>query len=83
MSSIVHGLLKQETISGNVATRIDRTDESVIYIGIADVGTGDNEPLWMIKRLEIGNEIIKKYAPPTNGNLYSNIWNNRLDLEYI
>jgi hypothetical protein len=62
-------------------TRIDDTDESNIYLGWAQYGTSENEPLWKIKKIENNSGVwAQKYA---DGNeFYDNVWANRINLNY-
>lgn len=71
-----------KTISKNDApTRIDDTDENNIYLGWAQYGTGENEPYWRIKKIENNGGVwAQKYAD--GDELYDNVWNNRLNLNY-
>ena len=65
------------------AKRTDIVNDNLIYKGEAYVGSSSANPVWRIRRLTIGNDgdVTEEWA---NGNSnFENIWNDRINLEYI
>jgi hypothetical protein len=65
----------------NYTQHIDYISESVTYIGQANPGTNDSDPLWRIKKItSTGDDIDIQYA---DGNAnFDNIWDDRVSLSY-
>ena len=64
------------------AKRVDFVTESLIYRGEATVGTDDSEPLWRIRRIEIGvdDDVTEKWADGTDE--FIHVWADRLTYTY-
>lgn len=70
-------------LSGVITKREKSVDLKYIYIGTASAGSADDEPVWNIRRIEIGNDGNFKEILWANGNeLYNCKWSDRLTLEY-
>lgn len=64
------------------AKKVDFAGESVIYTGVAEVGSATSSPLWRISKttLETDDDVTIEWA---DGNAnFDNIWDNRLALVY-
>jgi hypothetical protein len=64
-----------------LAKRVDCTDGTVIYQGMAEIGTLDASSTWQIKRTTITGAIIEvEFAEGEKDFKY--IWDNRASLTY-
>lgn len=64
------------------AKRVDFVTENEIFRGEAKVGTADDEPLWRIRRIEIGvdDDVVEKWAEGTDD--FIHVWADRLTYTY-
>lgn len=70
-----------ETTVPSYTKRVDEIDESTTYIGEADPGSSESDPVWRIQKLEFtGPDIDILWA---NGNSnFDNVWDDRTSLTY-
>ena len=60
---------------------VDQASATILYVGIADVGSSAAASVWQIKKLTTAGDILTMTFADGNSN-YDNIWNNRASLTY-
>ena len=75
-------ILTDDKESKNLTVRLDQISSTLFYVGKAVIGSIDSNSTWQIVRYtKTGNILKSEYA---NGSeLFNQIWNNRLTLNYI
>ena len=75
-------ILTDDKESKNLTVRLDQISSTLFYVGKAVIGSIDSNNTWQIVRYtKTGNILKSEYA---NGSeLFNQIWNNRLTLNYI
>jgi len=76
-----------QQVSGNVGTtpvakRYDQVDDTLAYLGDADVGSSESSSVWRIQRLEFtaGGSVTITFADGNDN--FDNNWTNRASLSY-
>ena len=75
-------ILTDDKESKRLTVRLDQISSTLFYVGKAVIGSIDSNSTWQIVRYtKTGNILKSEYA---NGSeLFNQIWNNRLTLNYI
>ena len=75
-------ILTDDKQGKNLTVRLDQISPDLFYVGKALIGSIDSNSTWQIvKYTKTGNILKSEYA---NGSeLFNQIWNNRLTLNYI
>jgi hypothetical protein len=75
-------ILTDDKQGKNLTVRLDQISTDLFYVGKALIGSVDSNNTWQIvKYTKTGNILKSEYA---NGSeLFNQIWNNRLTLNYI
>ena len=75
-------ILTDDKESKRLTVRLDQISSTLFYVGKAVIGSIDSNNTWQIVRYtKTGNILKSEYA---NGSeLFNQIWNNRLTLNYI
>jgi hypothetical protein len=68
-------------VKNDSPTRFDIIDENNVYLGWAEYGIDESEPLWKIKNIKNNGGIWSSKFGDGN-ELYDNVWNNRTILNY-
>lgn len=63
-----------------MAVQIDDTNDPVIYIGKAPIGSATSSAVWQVVKLDTTSGLVKKWADGDAS--YNNIWDNRASLSY-
>lgn len=70
-----------QIVKDEFPTRIDEVNDSLFYLGWAELGADENAPCWKIRRiLKIGNVWRQEYA--FGNQFYRYIWTDRGTLPY-
>lgn len=64
------------------AKRVDFVGDSIIYSGVAPVGSVNADPVWKISRTTLGNDGDVTVEWADGNSLYDNVWNDHLTLSY-
>ena len=78
----VISIISDDKEGKNLTVRLDQVSTNLFYVGKALIGSTDSSNTWQIVRYtKTGNILKSEYA---NGSeLFNQIWNNRLTLNYI
>lgn len=68
-------------VTDELATRIDESSDTLIYIGYAQLGATENSNVWKIKRIQKTGNVWKVEFANGNQN-YINNWTLRASLNY-
>lgn len=68
-------------VTNELATRIDESSDTLIYIGYATLGANENSNSWKIKRIQKTGTVWKVEFADGNENYVHN-WTNRATLNY-
>lgn len=65
-----------------IPTRVDQVNDTLFYLGFAELATGEDEPFWKIRRIQqVGSVWEQKYV---NGDeFYRYIWDDRSSYAYL
>lgn len=73
------GSVLRRAISKLLATRIDTSGGTTIYIGKAPIGSATSSAVWSIKKLDTSSGVVITWADSGN---FTQIWDNRSGLTY-
>jgi len=66
----------------NQALRVDdTTTANTVYLGYAEIGADNADPIWRIKKIDTSSGADITWADGNDD--YDNIWNNRTTLNYF
>jgi hypothetical protein len=82
MSSINHDFNTAVFESNkNWTTFIDEVNDSITYIGTAEIGTTSDSPFWQIRKItKTGTQTLVQWAESTDR--FSNVWDDRATFTY-
>jgi len=66
--------------SSNVAVRFDPTNDPILYLGKAPIGTTTSDAKWQISKLDTSSGFVKTWADGDAD--FDNVWDNRTSLTY-
>jgi hypothetical protein len=61
------------------ASRLDDSNDPILYIGKAPVGSDESDPVWQIAKLDTSSGLIKTWASTAQ---FNQVWNDRTTLTY-
>lgn len=64
----------------NLASRIDDTNDPIIYIGKAPIGSSESNAVWQVVKLDTSSGLIKTWADGDAS--FDNVWADRASLTY-
>lgn len=62
--------------------RVDKVDDTTIYVGAARAGTAASAALWQIRRLTVAGTASVAIEWADGNTDYDNVWDNRASLSY-
>lgn len=65
-----------------IPTRVDEASDTLFYLGFAELGTEENEPLWKIRRIQqVGSVWEQRYVNGDENYRYR--WSDRATYPYL
>lgn len=64
----------------SLAVRLDDSNDPILYIGKASIGSATSSSVWQIAKLDTSSGLIKTWAD--GDSLFNNKWDDRASLTY-
>ena len=70
-----------QIVKDEFPTRIDEVSDTLFYLGWAELGSDEADPVWKIRKITLSGTVWRQeYA--FGNQFYRYVWNNRYDLPY-